>query len=208
MISSWLLFFVLCVLVASSLSNGLSILLVFVDSPVKDVVVLERFPNKKIAEDLAEIRIIGLVVKSKRAGVIQIDRKFIRESTAENFSRCRHLLFHNPIILLLLGSSFQPLPRKRATTEVEHHVAQRFHVITSRLFNTEMSVDACVPSRSCQVLVLAVRDVEVSFRVSILLGQTEIDHIDLIASLTNAHEEVVWLDVSVDEGLCVDVFDT
>jgi hypothetical protein len=42
--------------------------------------------------------------------------------------------------------------------------------------------------------------------VPVLFGQTKIDHIDLVASLTDAHEEVVWLDVSVDEVTRVNVF--
>lgn len=44
--------------------------------------------------------------------------------------------------------------------------------------------------------------------VSVLLGQTKINNIDLISSLANAHQEVVWLDITVDEALCVDVLDS
>lgn len=42
--------------------------------------------------------------------------------------------------------------------------------------------------------------------VSILLGQSKVNDIDLVASLSNAHEEVVWLDVSVDKVARVNVF--
>jgi hypothetical protein len=49
--------------------------------------------------------------------------------------------------------------------------------------------------------------VEVSLWVTILLGQTEVDDIDLVAALANAHEEVVGLDITVDERLGVDVLD-
>lgn len=44
-------------------------------------------------------------------------------------------------------------------------------------------------------------------RVTVLLGETEIDDVDLIAPLTDAHQEVVRLDVTVDEGLGVNVLD-
>ena len=43
--------------------------------------------------------------------------------------------------------------------------------------------------------------------VPVLLGETEVDHVDLVAPLADAHEEVVGLDVTVDEALGVDVLD-
>ena len=44
-------------------------------------------------------------------------------------------------------------------------------------------------------------------RVAILLGQSEVDDIDLVATLANTHQEIVRLDVSMDEGFGMDVFD-
>lgn len=46
------------------------------------------------------------------------------------------------------------------------------------------------------------------FGISILLGKTKIDDIDLIASLPNSHQEVVWLDVSMNKVSGVYIFDT
>lgn len=68
-----------------------------------------------------------------------------------------------------------------------------------------MGVDAGIAGGTSQVLVLSVRNVEVSLGITVLLGQTEIDNVDLVAALANAHEEVVRLDVTVDERLGVDV---
>lgn len=70
-----------------------------------------------------------------------------------------------------------------------------------------MGVDGGVTSGTSQVLVLSVRDVEVGLGVPVLLGETEVDHVDLVAPLANTHEEVVGLDVAVDEALGVDVLD-
>ena len=70
-----------------------------------------------------------------------------------------------------------------------------------------MGVDAGVAGGTGQVLILSIRDVEVRLGIAVLLGETEIDHVDLVAALSNAHEEVVRLDVAVDEGLRVDVLD-
>lgn len=76
-----------------------------------------------------------------------------------------------------------------------------------KLTDAQVSVDRGIAGRAGQVLVLSVRDVEVSLGVTVLLRKTEINDVDLVATLANAHEEVVGLDVAVDEGLGVDVLD-
>lgn len=70
-----------------------------------------------------------------------------------------------------------------------------------------MGVDGGVTSGTGQVLVLSVRDVEVCLRVPVLLGETEVDNVDLVTPLADAHEEVVRLDITVNEALGVDVLD-
>lgn len=44
--------------------------------------------------------------------------------------------------------------------------------------------------------------------ITVLLGQTKVDNVDQIALFAQSHEKVVWLHISVDEVLGVDVFDT
>jgi len=73
--------------------------------------------------------------------------------------------------------------------------------------DAQVGVDGGITSSSGQVLVLPIRDVEVGLGVTVFLGQTEIDDIDLVAALADAHEEVIRLDITVDEGLGVDVLD-
>ena len=70
-----------------------------------------------------------------------------------------------------------------------------------------MGVDGRVTSGTSQVLVLSVRNVEVGLGITVLLGETEIDNVDLVATLADAHEEIIRLDITVDEGLGVDVLD-
>lgn len=70
-----------------------------------------------------------------------------------------------------------------------------------------MGVDAGITGRSSQVLILTVRDVEVSLGIAVFLGQTEIDHVNLISTLTNSHQEVIGFDVTMDERFGVDIFD-
>lgn len=76
-----------------------------------------------------------------------------------------------------------------------------------RRTDAQVGVDGGVTSRAGQVLVLSVRDVQVGLGVAVLFSQTKVDDIDLVASLSNTHEEVVWLDVAVDEVAGVDVLD-
>ena len=70
-----------------------------------------------------------------------------------------------------------------------------------------MGVDACIASGPGEILVLAVGNVEVGLGVTILLSQPKINDIDLVASLANAHEEVIRFDIPMDEGFRMDVFD-
>jgi len=71
-----------------------------------------------------------------------------------------------------------------------------------------MGIDGGVTGGTGQVLVLTVWDVEVRLRVTVFLSQPEVDDIDLIPTLANAHQEVVGLDITMDERLGMDVFDT
>jgi hypothetical protein len=48
----------------------------------------------------------------------------------------------------------------------------------------------------------------VGLGIPVLLGKTEIDHIDLVSSFSNSHQEVVRLDITMDEVSRVDVFDS
>lgn len=82
------------------------------------------------------------------------------------------------------------------------------HEVTSEIrTDAQVSVDGGIPGRSGEVLVLSVGNVEVRLGVTVLLGETKVDNIDLVATLADTHEEVVGLDVTVDEGLGVDVLD-
>lgn len=119
-----LLILILGGLLSSSLGNGLGVLLVLVHSPVEDIVVLETLTNEKITEDLSEVRVIRLVVEAERTSVVEVDGKLVGEATAEHLSWGGHLLLHDAVILLLLGSSLQALPWKGATAEVKHNVSE------------------------------------------------------------------------------------
>lgn len=208
MASAAVLVVVLALALVGSLGDGLGVLLVLVDGPVEDVVVLEAFTDEEITEDLAEVRVVGLVIETERTGVVEVDGELVREATAKDLGRGGHLLLHDAVVLLLLGSSLESLPGKGSTAEVEHDISERFHVITAGLLDTQMGVDTGITGGTSQVLVLSVGNVEVSLGVTVLLGKTEINDVDLVTTLADTHEEVVGLNITVDEGLGVDVLNT
>ena len=76
-----------------------------------------------------------------------------------------------------------------------------------KLTDAQVGVDGGITGSTGQVLVLPIRDVEMGLGVTVLLGQTKINDIDLVSTLADAHEEIVGLDITVDEGLGVDVLD-
>ena len=71
-----------------------------------------------------------------------------------------------------------------------------------------MGVDACITSSTSQVLVLTIWNMEVGLRVTVFLGQSKINHVDLVPALSDTHEEIVRLNITVDERLGMNVLDT
>lgn len=177
------------------------------DAPVKDVVVLVTFTNEKVTEELAEVRVVRLVIEPQSTGVVEEDAELIGEAAAEQVGGGGHLLLHDAIVLLLLGGSLESLPRERATKEVHEDVSKGLEIIAASLLDTQMGVDGGVASGTGEVLVLPVGDVEMSLRVPVLFGETEIDDVDLVATLADTHEEVIGLDVTMYKIAGMNVLD-
>src|SRR4051812_24262450 len=174
---SCLVFTLVAALLLLCLSDGLSILLIFVHGPVEDIVVLEAFADEEVTENLAQVRVVWLVVETEGPGVVEVNGELVREAAAKDLGGSGHLLFHDTVILLLLRGSLESLPGKRAAAEVQHDITQRLHIVATRLLNAQVGIDGSITSSSGQVLVFAVRDVEVSFRVTVLLRQSEVDDV-------------------------------
>lgn len=97
--------------------------------------------------------------------------------------------------------------RRDCSVPKSAEIRNNHNVKTEIRTDAQVSVDGGIPGGSGQVLVLSVGNVEVRLGVTVLLGETKVDNIDLVATLADTHEEVVGLDVTVDEGLGVDVLD-
>lgn len=71
-----------------------------------------------------------------------------------------------------------------------------------------MSVYAGISRCSSQVLVFPIGYVLVCSGIAILFGQTKVDDVDQVPFLAQTHQEVVWLHISVDKVLGVDVLNS
>ena len=176
--------------------------------PVEGVVVLVVEGAEEDSEELAQVHVVGAFLEPQPAAVVQVHGELGRVSFAEDLDGRRHLLLADLLILLLLGRCFESLPRQSSTVEVHQDVAKRLHVVSSGLLDAQVRVDAGVTGRARQVLVFPVGNVLTSPVVSKLLGQTVVDKEELVAVTSDAHQEVVWLDVPMDEVLVVDILDS
>ena len=68
-----------------------------------------------------------------------------------------------------------------------------------------MGIDAGISRSASERLVLPVRYVLMSTCISVLLSQPKVNDVDQVPLLPQPHQEVVWLHVSMDEVLGVDV---
>ncbi len=62
-----------------------------------------------------------------------------------------------------------------------------------------MCVYGGIAGRACQILAITIRNMLTRLRVSEALGQAKVDHIHIVLLLSNADQEVVRFDVSVQE---------
>ena len=94
------------------------------DAPVKNIIILVTFTDKEIAEKFSQIGVIRFVVEAESPGVVQKYAEFVGEPAAEEIRGGGHLLFHDTIVFLLLGSGFETLPWQGAAEKVHENVCQ------------------------------------------------------------------------------------
>lgn len=99
-----------------------------------------------------------------------------------------------------------PRPPERPFPKLRDGHAQRH--VWNWLTNSKVCVDGGIARRPCEVLVLSVGDVLVCAGIPVLLGQPKVNDVDQVSFLPQPHEEVIWLHISVDEVLRVNVLNT
>jgi len=120
-------------------SAGSSLLLQH--SPVEGVVILVVQRTEEDPKELPEIHVVWSLLKPQSTAVVEIHGKLCWETFAQNFYWGRHLLLTDLLVLLLLGGGLQSLPGQTSSVEIHQDVSQAFHVVTSALLNSKVSVD-------------------------------------------------------------------
>ena len=72
----------------------------------------------------------------------------------------------------------------------------------SRVFsrtNSQVRINARIASGARQILVFLVWDMEMGSGVSVLFGESKVNDIDLISAPPQAHQEIIWLNVSMEK---------
>ena len=69
---------------------------------------------EQISDELAQVRVVGLLLEAERAAVVQVGRELGGLALAELLHRGRQLLLADLLVLLGLGLGLQPLPRQLA----------------------------------------------------------------------------------------------
>ena len=109
--------------------------------------------------------------------------------------------------MLPLGRSLGPIPWKRPTEEVDENVCEQFEIVTARLFHTEVTVKRGICNGAHKdMIVLSEWDMCMGSSVSVLIGKTKIDDVDLLAMKTCTDQKIGRLDIMVNEVGRVDAF--
>lgn len=158
-----------------------------------------------LGEELSEVIVVGGILETKVSDVRQVLVELLGEALAEILDGSGLLLLTNLFIFLLVSSSLEALPGETATQEVHENVTKSLQIISSRLFAAKMRVDTHITGSTGKRLPLAVRDMLLGLGVSVLLGHTEVDHVDDVGRLGSwsSNQKVVGLDITVDEVLFV-----
>lgn len=88
-------------------------------------------------------------------------------------------------------------------------MAEGFKIISTGLLTAQVSVDTHISGGSREGFPLAVRNMLLRLRVTILLGHAEVDNMDYARGLGagTADQKVVGLDIAINQILLVDGLD-
>ena len=122
------------------------------------------------------------------------------------FGGSGHFAIHDAFVLLFLGVGLEALPWQTPTDEIHEDVTEGLQIVTARLFNANVCVDAGVSGSTGEVFVLPVGNVLVTSGIAVFFGKAKVDDVNDGLSFAKADEEVVGFDVAMDEGFGVYVF--
>ena len=129
------------------------------DGPIIDIVhlYLIRLPGRN--QQALEVLIIRLLLKLQSLGVIDKRGELIRKPFGQKLSRRGYLLLHDHLVLGLGVLGLHVLPGKDTSQQIHHHISDRLDVVSPRLLDAHVGVDARIPGRASELLSLLIRDV-------------------------------------------------
>lgn len=92
-------------------------------------------------EKAKDVRVVGITSKSQTSAIVHVILELLRLIQAEFIKTDFLLLSLDVSVLLSLASTWQALPGKRSSQEVDEHMTNGFQVVSSRLLVTNVSVD-------------------------------------------------------------------
>jgi hypothetical protein len=105
------------------------------------------------------------------------------------------------MILLLFVVSLDTLPRQIPFQQVNHHVTNSLQVISSTLLNPQVCIYTSIPCSTSQILILAVRNMLMCLRITVLLTKTVINYENNIRFPPQPNQVIVRFDITMDVTL-------
>ena len=102
--------------------------------PVVDVVIGLALVEEETAKEVAQVAIVGRLVKGERPHVVHVRGKLHRQAGAQLRNRRGELLLGNSGVLGHLRPALHVLPGQPAVEEVDEEVAERLQVVPAALF--------------------------------------------------------------------------
>jgi len=141
-------------------STGCSSGFVTVPIPIKRrVVVRVALWAEQVAEHPTKVRDVRFRFEFQRTAVCEVLGELRWTTLTQGWDRNRLLLFHDQFVLLRGRFRFEALPRQSTLQKVHEDVPDRFQIISTWLFDTQMVVDRGVTWRTSQRSTFPLRNV-------------------------------------------------
>ena len=152
--------------------------------------------------------IVRLLLELQRTAILHKLPKFGRMAPAKLLQRRLNLLLLDGIVLLVLATAWQTLPRQRSLDQIKQNVTDGFQIVASTLLDSLVRRYRGISGRASQIFPVLVGYV-LPLAVLVALGQAKVDNEDVVSrALLPTDQKVVRLDIAVDYALFMHFFDS
>ena len=152
--------------------------------------------------------IVRLLLELQRAAILHKLPKLGRMAPAKFLQRRLNLLLLDGIVLLVLATAWQTLPRQRSLDQIKQNVTDGFQIVASTLLDSLVRRYRGISGRASQIFPVLVGYV-LPLAILVTLGQAKVDNEDVVSrALLPTDQKVVRLDIAVDYALFMHFFDS